>query len=53
MLRLNIIDYKYKEKIKAFVFALSIHNKNILSGNIGVFEDLNVIQIGIDKTNAW
>lgn len=49
MLRLNIIDSKCKKKTKAFVFALSMHNKSYLSGNIGVFKDFNVIQIEIDK----
>lgn len=53
MSRLNIINYKYEGKTEAFVFALSMHNKNSLSGNIGLFEDLNVIQIGIDKTDVW
>lgn len=53
MPELNIIDCKYKAKIKIFVFALSMYNKSLLSGNIDVFEDFNIVQIKIDKTNAW
>ena len=52
MPKLNIIDCKREGKTKAFAFAPSMHNESSLSGNIGVFEDLNVIQMGIDKTDA-
>lgn len=50
--RLNIIDCKREEKTEAFTFAPSMYNKSSLSDNIGMFEDLNVIQMGINKTDV-
>lgn len=50
---LNIIDCKHEEKTKAFAFAPLMHNKSFFSSNIGVFEDLNIIQMRIDQTDAW
>lgn len=53
MPKLNIIDCKCKEKTKVFAFAPAMHNKSLLSNNISMFEDLNIIQIWIDKTDTW
>lgn len=52
MPRLNIIICKCEEKTKAFAFAPSMHNKSFFSNNIGVFEDFNIIQMKINKTDA-
>lgn len=49
----NIIDCKQDRKIEVFAFAQSMHNKSFFSGNIGIFKDLNIIQMEIDKTDAW
>ena len=53
MPRLNIIDYKYKRKTKTFAFAPSMYNESFLFGNICVFKDFNLIQMQINKTDAW
>ena len=50
---LNCIDYRAEKKTKAYVFALSIFSESSLTGNISVFEDLNVIQMGIKRTDAY
>lgn len=50
---INIIDCKRKKSIKPFLFALSMFNESSIAGNLAVFEDPNIIQIGLDKTNAW
>lgn len=52
ILRLNIVDGKCERKTKAFVFTPSMHNESFLSNNIGVFENLNVIQMEIDKMDT-
>lgn len=52
MPRLNIINCKLEGKTKAFAFAPSMHNESFFSNNIGVFEDFNVIQMKINKTDA-
>lgn len=49
---INVIDCKRKGSTKAFLFAPSMFSKGSIGGNIGVFEDLNVKQMGIEKTNA-
>lgn len=48
---INCIDYKVKEKIKAFAFAPSMFNESSLANNIMVFEDFSIMQMGIEKTN--
>lgn len=52
MSKINIIDCKTEEKTEAYVFAPSMFSENSLSGNQSVFEDLNVVQMGIDKMNS-
>lgn len=42
MLVINLIDYKYKNTTKAYIFTLFIYNKNFITSNILVFKDLNV-----------
>lgn len=37
--------------MEAYAFAPSIFNESSLFGNQSVFENLNIIQIGIDKTD--
>lgn len=49
---LNIIEYCKKCSIEAFVYILSIFNKSSILSNIGVFEGLNVKQMGIAKENS-
>lgn len=51
ILVINYIDYKIKKKTKVFIFALSIFSKSSFAGNISVFEDLNIMQIGINKAD--
>lgn len=53
MLKINIINYKTEEKTEAYAFVLLIFNENFLSDNLLMFEDLNVIQMGIDKINLY
>lgn len=45
----NIIDCWKESCTEAFVYTFSIHNKSSMAGNIKVFEDFNVTQIGIQK----
>lgn len=49
---INVIDYKREGSTKAFPFAPSMFSEGSIGRNIGVFEDLNVKQMGIDKTGA-
>lgn len=51
ILILNIIYYKKEDATKTYAFAPFMFSKSSTNGNISVFEDLNVIQIGIDKTD--
>lgn len=48
---INCVDCKVEEKTKAFMFAPFIFSESSLAGNISVFEDLNIMQMGIEKTN--
>ena len=52
MPKINIIDYKTEGKTDAYAFAPSMFNESSLSGNQSVFEDFNVIQMGINKTDS-
>lgn len=40
MPKIDIINYKTKDLIVAFLFALSIVNKSTTLGNISIFENL-------------
>ena len=48
---LNVINYKKEDATKAYAFAPSMFCESSTNGNISVFEDLNIIQMGIDKTD--
>lgn len=48
---INLIDCKHECATEAYVFALSMYNESSTAGNISVFENLNVIQMRVDKTN--
>lgn len=48
---LNFIDCKLKKAMQAYMFALSMFFKSLIDSNIDVFEDLNILQIKINKTN--
>lgn len=46
---LNYIDCRAKRMIKAYAFAPFIFNKSLVAGNISVFKNFNIIQIGTEK----
>lgn len=46
---LNLIDCRKEGCTEAFAYAPSIFNKSSTASNIGVFEDLNVRQMGVEK----
>ena len=48
---LNKINCKTKGCTKAYPFAPSMFSKSSTAGNIAVFEDLNVFQMGINKAD--
>ena len=48
---LNKINCKTKGCTKAYPFAPSMFSESSTAGNIAVFEDLNVVQMGIDKAD--
>lgn len=52
MPKINVINCKTEGKTEAYAFAPSMFIESSLSGNLLVFEDLNVIQMGIDKTDS-
>ena len=52
MPKIIVIDCKTKEKIESFAFALSMFSESCLFVNISMFEDLNIIQMGIDNMNS-
>ena len=47
------IDCKRKRSTRFFPFVPSMFNKSSTAGNLAVFEDLNIIQMGLDKGDAW
>lgn len=47
----NIINYKYKEKTKTYIFVLSIFNKSFFTSCISVINNLNIIEMMIDGIN--
>lgn len=47
----NPIISKFKDIIKVYTFTLSIYNKNSTGSNTTIFENLNIIEIRINKTN--
>lgn len=51
MLKVNVIDCKTKDLTVIYLFTLAKMSKNIITGNISVFEELNVNQLGLFKEN--
>ena len=51
MLNINKIDYRTKGNTESHTFTPSMFSESSIVGNISVFQDLNVNQIGIQKTN--
>ena len=51
MLAINITDCKIKGATETYTFAPSMFSESSTVGNMFVFKDLNVNQIGIDKTD--
>lgn len=51
ILIINIIECKKKGYIKVFTYALFMFNKNSIIGNIDIFENLIITQIGIKKND--
>lgn len=51
MPKINVIDCNTKEKTETYAFVPSIFSENSLAGNQSVFENLNVIQMSIDKAD--
>ncbi len=49
---INKIDCRIKVSTEAHAFEPSIFSKSLTAGNISVFKDLNVNQMGIEKTNS-
>lgn len=43
-INIDIIKCKTKDITKTYLFTLFISNKNIIEGNISIFEDLNIGQ---------
>lgn len=48
---ISLIDYKKKDKTKAYTFILLIFSESLLTNNQSVFEDLIIIKIIINKIN--
>lgn len=45
------IKCQREEKMEAYAFAPSIFHKSLIAGNQLVFENLNIVQMGIEKNN--
>lgn len=51
---ISLINCKTEGKTEAYAFAPLMFSESSLDDNQSVFEDLNVVQMGIDKTdNRW
>lgn len=48
---INVINCKRKGLTKAYLVSPFILSKSSTTGNISVFEELNIIQIGMDKVD--
>lgn len=49
MFIINIINYIIKKLIKVYLFAFCMVSENTSIGNIIVFENFNIGQLGLDK----
>ena len=52
MPNINKIDCRTEKSIEAHIFAPSIFSKSSTAGNIAVFKNLNVNQMGIEKIDV-
>lgn len=50
---INIIEYKKERCTKTFAYAPSMYNKSFIAKKIGIFEDLNITQMGIKKDDPY
>lgn len=50
---INCINFKTDEKTATYIFASFMHNKAFTVRNIVMFEDLNIFQIVVNKTNLY
>lgn len=48
---INLINCKKNETTKAFAFLPSMFSESSIISNLSVFEDFNVKQMGMDKTD--
>ena len=48
----NWINCKLEKKMETYTFVLSMLSKSLLASNQSVFKDLNIIKLGINKTDA-
>lgn len=46
------INYKLEGKIEAHTITPSMFSESLFAGNQSIFEDLNIIQLGINKTDG-
>lgn len=51
MPKVDIINCETEGVTKAYPFAPSMSNESTTAGNISVFEDLNIGQLGLDKND--
>ena len=51
ILKIDIINCDTEDVTKAYLFALSMTNKSITTGNISVFENFIIGQLRLDKDN--
>lgn len=49
MLSVNIIDCRKEDFMELFMYVHSIFNKNSISDNIRIFEDINIKKIRVEK----
>lgn len=47
-----IIDCKRERLTKSFFFTLSMFIEASIAGNLAVFKDLNILQLGLEKTDT-
>ena len=51
--KVNIINYKTKSSIIAYLFPPAIASKSTITGNINIFEELNLNKLGLFKKHLW
>lgn len=53
MLIINFMNFEGKGATKAYIFTSSIFYKSFITSNISIFENLNIIQIKINKIKSY